>query len=364
MHFCLSPRIRFLLRHTARNLDDSIRSHGGRRPRSPRRSERQQIIRRRGLALGAGLLVLILIVLGVRGCLDARKDRALKDYAGDVTQIVDETSQTSESFFAKLSDPGSLSVTEFVDGVQADRSAMDNYVSRIDGLDAPGDMGDAQTALELVYALRADAMAGIAEKMSTALGDVGAEKATVGIAKQIQKLMASDVLYASVVQPEVDAALADNGIEGEDVPDSVVVPDGTKWLDEEAVGSALGSVSGATSADVAGVHGLGLIGTSVNGTELSPESSVSIVAEGAPEVEVEVQNQGESTENGVTVTVVVGGSTLQGEISTIEAGATETATIPLTPAPEGEVTIEVVAEPVPGEQVSENNEAAYSVAFE
>ncbi len=346
-------------------MEDSHASRPARRARPPRRPERQQILLRRALALGAGLLVLILIVLGVRGCLDARKDRALKDYAGDVTQIVDETKQTSESFFAKLSDPGSLSVTEFVAEVNADRSAMDNYVSRIDGLDAPGDMSNAQTALELVYALRASAMAGIAEKMSTALGDVGAEKATAGIAKQIQKLMASDVLYASVARPEIDGALADNGIEGEDVPESVFVPDGTKWLDEEEVATALGSVSGATSADVSGVHGLGLIGTSINGTDLSPESSVSVITEGAPEVEVEVQNQGESTENGVTVSVSVsGGGTLQGEIPTIEAGASETVTIPLTPSPKGEVTIEVVAEPVPGEQVSENNEATYSVVFE
>jgi hypothetical protein len=346
-------------------VEDSQASRPARRARPPRRPERQQILLRRALALGAGLLLLILIVLGVRGCLDARKDRALKDYAGDVTQIVDETEQTSESFFAKLSDPGSLSVTDFVEGTKADRSAMDNYVSRIDGLDAPGDMSDAQTALELVYALRASAMAGIAERMSTALGEVGAEKATAGIAKQIQKLAASDVLYASVVRPEIDGALADNGIEGEDVPASVFVPDGTRWLDEEEVGSALASVSGAADADVSGVHGLGLIGTSVNGTELSPESSVSVISEGTPEVEVEVQNQGESTENGITVSVTVsGGSSLQGEISTIEAGATETVTIPLTPAPKGEVTIEVVAEPVPGEQVSDNNEATYSVVFE
>jgi hypothetical protein len=346
-------------------VEDSHASRPPRRKRPQRRPERQQILLRRALALGAGLLVLILIVLGVRGCLDARKDRALKDYAGDVTQIVEETEQTSESFFAKLEDPGSLSVTEFVDGVQADRSAMDNYASRVDGLDAPGDMSDAQTALELVYALRSSAMAGIAEKMSTALGDVGAEKATAGIARQIQKLMASDVLYASVARPEIDAVLADNGIEGEDVPQSVFVPDGTKWLDEEAIGSALGSVSGSTSAATPGVHGLGLIGTSINGTELSPESSVTVSAEETPEVEIEVQNQGESTENGVTVSVTVnGGNTLQGEISTIAAGETASATIPLTPTPSGQVALEVEVEPVPGEQVSENNEASYTVVFE
>ena len=39
-------------------------------------------------------------------------------------------------------------------------------------------------------------------------------------------------------------------------------------------------------------------------------------------------------------------------------------TIPLTPAPSGEVTLEVKVEPVPGEQVSENNEASYTVIFE
>ncbi len=90
-----------------------------------------------------------------------------------------------------------------------------------------------------------------------------------------------------------------------------------------------------------------------------------MVAEETPEVEVQVQNQGESTENGVTVSVTVsGGTTLQQDISSIEAGATETVTIPLTPAPKGEVTLEVEAEPVPGEEVSENNEASYTVVFE
>lgn len=314
--------------------------------------------------MGAGLLILILLVLGVRGCLNARKERALSDYAGNVTQIVEETDQTSKSFFDKLSDPGSLSVTDFVAEVNADRSAMDNYESRVDALDTPGDMGNAQDALELVYDLRASAMTEIADKISTALGDVGSEKATAAIANQMGKLYASDVLYATVVRPEIDRVLADNGIEGDDVPESVFVPDGTQWLDEDAIAEALGAVSGSTSAATPGVHGLGLLGTSINGTELTPEGTSSVVSEETPEVEVEVQNQGESTENGVTVSVTVNGKTLVGDISSIEAGATETVVIPLTPAPQGEATLEVEAEPVPGEEVSENNEASYTVVFE
>jgi hypothetical protein len=346
-------------------LEDSTASRPGRRARPPRRPERQQILLRRGLALGAGLLILILIVLGVRGCLNARKHRALSDYAGNVTQIVDETEKTSESFFGKLSDPGKLSVTEFVAEVNADRSAMDNYALRVDSLDAPGDMGSAQKALELTYELRSAAMAEIAEQMDTALGDIGAEKATEVIAKQVGVLAASDVVYAEVARPEIDGVLAGNGIEGDDVPKSIFVPEGAKWLEEGAVSSALGSVNGSSgAAETPGVHGLGLISTSVGGTELTTEEATSVSGEETPEVEVEVENQGESTENGITVSVTVNGNTLTGDISSIEPGAREIVTIPLTPAPKGEATLEVEAEPVPGEEVSENNEASYTVVFE
>jgi hypothetical protein len=346
-------------------LERSSANRPGRRARPSRRPERQQILLRRGLALGGGILVLILVVLGVKGCLDARKDRALSDYARNVSQIVEETDQTSKDFFAKLSEPGSLSVTEFVNQVSADRSAMDGYAARVDGLSAPGDMSHAQNALELVYELRASAMDNIAEKTSTALGEVGSVKATAGIALQMQKLLSADVLYESVVRPEINGVLESNGIDGDDVPKSTFLPDGTEWLEESVVGSALESVSGASTATTGGVHGLGLIATSVNGTELTAESTTSVSSEGTPEVEVQVANQGESTENGIDVSVTVnGGSTLSGTISSIAAGETETALIPLTPAPEGEVTLEVDVATVPREHVSENNKASYTVAFE
>lgn len=321
---------------------------------------------RRGLALGGGLILLILLVLGVKGCLDARAERALSDYARNVSQIVEETQQTSKAFFGKLEDPGELSVTDFVDQINADRSAMDGYASRIDGLDTPGDMAGAQGNLELVYELRASAMNEIADKMPTALGEAGAEKATEGIARQMQKLLAADVLYETVVAPEIDGVLADNGIDGSDVPPSAFLPDGTEWLEESNVADALGAVSGSSpSGDASGVHGLGLGGASINGSELVEGGSVGVVVEGTPEVEVAVENQGESSESGVTVSVSVNGEApIEQDISSIEAGEVESVTIPLTPTPSGETTLEIEVETVPGEQISTNNEASYSVVFE
>lgn len=320
---------------------------------------------RRLLALGAALVVLILIVLGVKGCLDARARGALSDYASEVKQIAVETGQTSKDFFGKLEEPGSLSVTEFTGQVDADRSAMVNYKARVEGLSAPGALSSAQQSLELVYTLRVAAMEKIANKMRTALGEAGAARATAAIANQMQTLLAADVIYESVVRPEINGRLAGEGIEGSDVPESTFLPDGTKWLEEGEVAKALGTVSGSSaSTPTSGVHGLGLIGTSISGTELTAESTNSVVTEGTPEVEVTVQNQGESTENGVTVVVTANGKETTQEIATLEAAAEETVVVPLTPAPEGEAKLEVEVEPVPGEQFTDNNKATYTVVFE
>lgn len=319
---------------------------------------------RRGLALGGGLVVLILIVLGVKGCLDARANRELSDYARNVSEITSSSGQTSKSFFGKLEDPGSLSVREFIAEVNADRSAMDALNSRVQALGAPGGMSSAQKNLELVYSLRDSAMTQIANRMSTALGNAGAKQAVAAITRQMQSLLASDVVYNSVTRPQIDAVLASNGIEGSDAPKNSFLPS-TKWLEESTVSAALGKVSGSTGASTGGVHGLGLAGVSINGTELAEGAPAVVSGKEAVEVEVKVENQGESTENGVGVTVSVnGGAAVEGSIETLSAAETGSVTIPLTPTPKGTVTIEVKVETVPGEQISENNEASYEVTIE
>src|SRR5689334_15938861 len=221
--------------HTLAPVEDFASRRPPRRERPKRRPERQQIMLRRGLALGGALLLLILIVLGIKGCLDARAQSELSDYARKVTEILEGTEQTSKRIFGKLESPGNASATQFVSEVEAERRAMDSYRQRVEDLSAPGDMSRPQKNLELTYELRASAMDEIAEKMPTALGEAGAQKAIGGIAKQMQKLLASDIVYETVVRPEVDGVLSNNGISGSDLPKSSVLPDET-WLEESTVG--------------------------------------------------------------------------------------------------------------------------------
>jgi hypothetical protein len=171
------------------------------------------------------------------------------------------------------------------------------------------------------------------------------------------------VIYEQVVRPEVDGVLAANGISDSDLPESTFLAD-EKWLDESAVSDALSAVSGGGGTNVSGAHGTEISGVTVNGTELIEGAPTTIAGEEGVVVEVGVRNPLESTENGVTVAVTYEGNTVKGEIDELPAGETGTAEIPLTPAPSGEVTIDIEVEAVPGEELLDNNEASYSLLIE
>lgn len=343
----------------------AARRRGSQRPPRSGPPSREVLVRR-AAALGVGLLILILLALAVRGCLNAREDRAVRDYVRDVASIVNETNQTGATFFERLANRGTLSVTEFVDEVNADRSAVDNYRSRIDALDAPGDMARAQATLEDVYEMRASAMNTIAEQLRTALGEQGREKALQRITRQMSVLYSSDFMYTLLAQARINRVLEERGIGDTEAPASQFVPEGTRWLDEAQVSSALG-VSGSSDggeADDDLRHGTGLVGASISGVDLQPDVTNVVSVEGTPELTVQVQNQGEAEETDVGISVTVGeGSPLTDTITSIAAEVTDSVTIPLTPTPSGPTTITVEVAAVPGEQFVENNTATYEVDF-
>lgn len=334
-----------------------------RAPRGPR-DQHQQILIRRGIAAGGGLLVLILLIFGVKGCLNARHDRALKDYGSNVASIVDESRQISKQFFDQLENPGTLSVTEYTNDIASQRSGLDSLLQRTKQLDVPGDMKDAQRGFELTMQLRRNALANVSNSISTALGNEGSSGAVDKIAFQMKALLASDVVYRQVAGPEIESTLQANGIDSVTVPPSKFLPDDS-WLDSTKVEDALGQVSGTSTSATPGVHGLGLIQTSANGQVLQDGVPATVSAGGKPELEVQVQNQGDSDESGVSVSVSVnGGNPIEQEITSIAAGENQTVKIPITPAPKGQATLDVNVKAVPGEQVSDNNKASYEVTFQ
>ncbi|HYY73985.1 MAG TPA: CARDB domain-containing protein, partial [Solirubrobacterales bacterium] len=121
-----------------------------------------------------------------------------------------------------------------------------------------------------------------------------------------------------------------------------------------------------------GVHGLGLLQTTIQpgNATLDPSTAATITGNGRPEVEVQVQNQGDSVETGIGVIIQLTGGTqtISGDatIPRIAPGAIQTARIPIQPAPDTgtPLTLEVTVQPVPGEQVESNNRSSYQITFQ
>lgn len=338
-------------------------------PRDPVRQDadqRRQIMQRRLTAFGGCVLVIILLVFGIRGCLDARKTRSFENYANDLAALVTESNQLSKSFFNRLSNPEGASDLSFEAEVNADRGTAEGLLDRAQAIDVPGEVEDGHADVVLALELRRDGLAAIGAQIKTALGDKGHNQAIAQITEHMKMFLASDVLFERG-RGQIIAAFSAEAIEAT-VPESRFFPESPDYLDRTEVETGLAGVSGSVG-EVSGVHGLGLLSTSVAGVALTQGAEATITTAGTPELIAEVQNQGESRESDVTVrfTLSGGGPTIRGQetISAIEPGETQAVTLPISPPPPSgsPLTLEVNVVPVPGEQVSDNNEATFTLIF-
>jgi hypothetical protein len=347
--------------------DDLVVAEEPERPRrrvgGPQR-RRQQFLVRRLIGVGVGLAFLILIVIAFRGCLEARSDRGLRNYAQDVGTIMQESQQRGADFFGLLNSPSGSSSLDFRSQVLANRDASQALLDRAENLDTPGQMDDAQAAVTQSLTLRRDALSVIAENVTKATATAQTADAISRITDQMGALYASDILWRQIGSPDINKVLDEEGVNASDLPAGNFMPDNaTDFLDQTSLVTKLNGIVG--QATTGGLHGLELSGTSIGDTTLSADTTTTVPVD-ARELEVEVQNGGDSDEAGIQVQVVINGQELTGTLQALDAGDIGTVKVPLTtkPQPGAETTIEVNVVPVPGEQLPANNSATYTVVFE
>lgn len=333
-----------------------------RRPGGPER-RRQQYLVRRLIAVGVGVGFLILLIVGFRGCLEARSDRGLRNYAADIGTIMAESEQRGKDFFESIEDSGSSPI-DIRNQVASLRGASDQLLDRAENLGVPGQMRDAQSATTLSLRLRRDALDSISTSVTEAAADAERADAIEKITDSMGAIYASDILWSQVATPEINEVLDSEGVESSDLPAGNFMPEnsGTQFLDQTEIATIFSGVTG--TEDTAGEHGLGLVSTTLGDATLSPDTTTT-VPDDANEVAVQLQNQGSSDEASVGVTVTVDGSSFETTVEKIGPGETVTAKVELNPLPQpgSEVTVEVLVDPVAGESITENNQASYSVIF-
>ncbi len=330
---------------------------------------------RRGIAGVGVLIVVILFVLLLRGCLDARKENAMEDYADRSAELLRESKLEGDQLFELLqSEGGTDQVVEIQNDLNGYRVSSSERVDRARGLDVPDELEAANRYLLDVLELRRDGLALTADAMRTALGDQDRREGTDDVTRAMQVFLASDTIDRARFRPRLEEALEEEELSVPRFPTDSFVPD-VEWLDAAFVAdqvNALRSGTGGAGDEAAapGLHGNGLAAVTLGGTTLTPGATgTTVQLTGDLAFEVQVQNQGENTETDVNVVVSVGEGDdaieLEEAIDTIAVGEIQTVTIPLTEQPPTgqNVPITVEVEPVPGEEMTDNNVQEFSVIF-
>ncbi|MGH2783161.1 MAG: hypothetical protein ACRDLA_17485 [Thermoleophilaceae bacterium] len=344
------------------------------RRRSPRGPsvDRQTLMARRTVAGIGVVIVFILLVLAVRGCLDARKEQSLEDYANRSVELLRESKLEGDGLFELLqSEGGTDQVVDIQNALNGYRVNSSERVDRARDLDVPGEVSEAQRYLVDVLELRRDALIQIANAMRVALGDQDRRRGTQDVTRAMLVLLASDTIDQIRFRPALEEALLEEDLEVPNFPREGIVPD-VEWLDASFVADqveALRSGTGGDEAAAPGLHGNGLVAVTLGGVTLTPGVGATVTLSGDLAFEIQVQNQGENTETDVNVVVSVGDGDdaieVEEAIDTIAVGEIQTVTIPLSAQPPvgQNVPITVEVEPVPGEEVTDNNVQEFSVIF-
>jgi hypothetical protein len=351
--------------------DEPVRTR--RRPSRGPSADRQTLMARRAIAGVGVLIVVILLVLGVRGCLDARKENAMEDYGDRSAELLRESKLEGDALFELLqSEGGTEQVVEIQNQLNGYRVSSSERVERAEGLDVPDEVADAQRYLLDVLELRRDGLAQTADAMRTALGDQDRRQGTEDVTEAMQIFLASDTIDQIRFRPTLREALEAEDLSVPRFPTEPFVPD-VEWLDAAFVAdrvNALRSGTGGGDEEAApGLHGNGIAAISLGGTTLTPGSPATIQLTGDLAFEIQIQNQGENTETDVNVIVTVGEGNdaieLEEPIDTIAAGEIQTVTIPLSEQPPTGQSVPITAEvePVPGEEMTDNNTQEFSVIF-
>lgn len=320
--------------------------------------------------------MIVLLVLGINGCLNSRREQALKDYNRNVSSIVQEANSNADAFFQTLTSGGTSST-----GIQSDlnqlRFRAQTQTKQAQELDVPGEMKHVHRNLILSLSLVQEAMGRIAEKIPRALStdSAAAEPAVLGIAGEMRAIDAGDVVYNRRTATLIKEVLDKREIGGQVIASSSFLQN-LGWLQPSTVARRINADAGRGAGDggagepAPGLHGHGLLGVAVGDLTLQPNAPNRIPVTSNLTFNVKFANQGDNAETDVKVRVRIRGDgkpiTVQKLVDQTMPKTETTVAVPLGQAPPigTAVTIAVEVVPVAGEKNTANNSQSYPALFE
>jgi hypothetical protein len=318
------------------------------------------------------ILIVLLLVVWINGCREDQRKDAYRDYVEDVQGYARQSQQLGRRLNTLLTTRGTQESE-----VQSELSGLarnhDQIANGARGLDPPGRLREQDSHMLDALDERTNGLSGMAEVFASAGPNKTANAAGAELALQMQRFVASDVIWEDLFREPTRSELDNLNITGVNVPASVFLrnPDIATTASMRSVWQRIhGAATGGVNCEP---RGTGIVSTSVlpGETELSTEETNTIELSTDLTFSVTIENSGCAQEVGLKVRLTIQQSprpiTAQRTIDLIDSGDEATVTFPdlqdRTPDLDQRTSITVEVDPVPRESNTSNNTENYPVQF-
>jgi hypothetical protein len=355
-----------------------IPRRGPRGPQQPPRAPTNftPLLRLIGL-IAFAILIVVLLVFWVQSCQESGKDKTYKSYMSKVSDVTGSSQQIGKQLSQVLLAQGvkEAKVEQQISGL-AHQEQLD--VQRAQAIAPPGTLLDEHQALIQTLEYRVSGLSGLASALAATANTKDTTRAGTVLAGQMQRLLASDVIYQDSFKAPAAAELARQGVTGTNDSGGPLIPDSnflqsSDLVTPTAMVTVLSRIrGGASTPSTGGLRGTNLVSVKVQpaGTELSTSTQTTVVFRTNLSIDVTVEDSGDSQEANIPITlrIVQAGVrtvTKRARIGFINPREQKTVSFTNFPTPNfgAPAQIKVEVQPVQGESNTSNNSADYSVIF-
>jgi hypothetical protein len=350
------------------------------RPREPRRLGPRRpvrppagfvpILRLVGL-IALGIAIVVILATVISDCAGESKAAPYREYMQPLRRLAQDSEQVGSELNVALTTPG-IKQAELEQQLEGLAQQQQQGVTQARELTPPAKLrAEHQRAVEALE-LRVSGLNRLVDTLRGTPKDANASQAGTDLAAQMQRLLASDVVWEDLFYSPTVVVLQGEDVKGVDVPHSRFLQN-TDLVTQRGMTPIWTRIQGAaTGGPVTGLHGNGIeeVKAQPEGKVLQAGTDNTVTATADLAFDVTVKNSGDSQEVSVPVRLTLQQTpspiTKTQTIRLINAGETKTVTF----GNLGQIvqfgkptTLKVEVEPVKGETNTKNNAYSYPVIF-
>jgi hypothetical protein len=330
------------------------------------------------LGIAFAVVLVIVIALVVKDCQRSQLEDSYTSYINGVSQIVTKSAEEGAELRQVIANPRGDKPPQLQAKINVIAQDSQALVDQAEDLDPPGALKGAQASLVTALEYRVTGLTTLSENLPALLKGSDLQSKAAGVAKPMQRFLASDVIYEDSFKGPAMEALNKDDITGVEVPPLQAFLPNTALASAEGAKALVPDLERRTTAaggDAAG----NLRGTSLESTVAKPSDTRLTVGQTATvqatedlKWSVTINNGGDFDEANVVVKASFSYPATPNDVDTREVAiksmpSGETVSVEL-PGPasdkivfgdQGTLKIEVV--PVTGETRTDNNTAEYPV---